>query len=152
MPVRADVLCFPLLVVWLGAATYHNWWTEFVYRVALNRGDVMTSLCRVIDNTPTPAVLYMAGEERPADPKMAMTDCMIGPDPDRVIVNLPNDARIVPIPPQHRGNAVLMVSPFQRELVPLIRHYYPEARAETAYTSDENLNLYTFALTSTEVE
>jgi len=151
-PVRTDTVLVLLLLVWLGAAAYQNWWTEFVYRVALNRGDVMTALAHVIDNTPTPAALYMAGEARPADPKMAVIDCMIAPNPDRVIVNLPDDPRIVPLPPQHRGNAVLMLSPFQRELAPLVRHYYPEARTEIVYTSDEVPSLYTFALTAREVE
>lgn len=151
-PVRADTLIAPLLIVWLGAALYHNWWTEFVYRAYIQRGDIMTALCRVIDNTETPAALYMAGEARPGDPKMAVIDCMIAPKRDRVIVNLPNDPLIVPIPPQHRGTAVLMLSPTQRELVPLVRHYYPEARADIVYTGDDNPSLFTFTIPARDVE
>lgn len=151
-PVHADTLIVPLLIVWLSAALYHNWWTEFVYRAFLNRGDVMTSLCHVIDNTETPVGLYMAGEARPGDPKAAAIDCMIAPNKDRVMVNLPDDPRIVPIPPQHRGNAVLMLSTSQRELVPLVRHYYPEVRADIVYTYENNPTLYTFTIPSREVE
>jgi len=151
-PVRTDTVIIPLLFVWLGAAAYQNWWTEFVYRAFLNRGDLMTSVCHVIDRTETPAAIYMAGEARPGDPKAAALDCMIATDKNRIMVNLADDPSIVPIPPQHRGNAALLLSPSQRELLPLVRHYYPEVHAETVYTYENNPTLYTFTIPSRQLE
>jgi 4-amino-4-deoxy-L-arabinose transferase-like glycosyltransferase len=151
-PARGDVAFAPLLAAWLGAAAYHNWWTEFVYRVDLNRADVMTRVCRLIEHTQTPAAVYMAGEPEPMHPRMAIGDCMIADNPDRVIVNLADDPRLVPLPPQHRGNAVLMLSPSQRGLLPLVQHYYPDARVDTVYTREGDASFYMFTIPESMVE
>ena len=151
-PTRADLVWLPLLLVWLGAALQRNWYMEFVYWPTAQRGDLMTEICRVIDNTPLPATLYMAGGAVMGEPKVAANDCMIAPQPDRFLVNLPDDPAIVPIPPSNRGTAVLMVSLQQRELLPLIRHYYPDAHCDVAYDGHGTPILTVFTLHPEDIE
>ncbi|MBI4515765.1 MAG: glycosyltransferase family 39 protein [Deltaproteobacteria bacterium] len=126
-PRHADLVATPLLLAWLAAALYANWHNVFVYVAGLQRGDIMTEICRAIDEAPLPATVYMVGGAVMAEPKVAANDCMIAPNPQRALVNLPDDPLAVPIPPANRGNAVLLVAFRQQELLPLIQHYYPEA-------------------------
>jgi 4-amino-4-deoxy-L-arabinose transferase-like glycosyltransferase len=133
LPKHADWIAVPLLFVWLGGALFYNWSTVFVVLPARQHGDIMTSICRVVDDTRLPATFYMAGAEGMAEPKVAINDCMIARQPDRVLVNLPDDPSIVPVPPTSRGTVKLLVSRKQRELLPLVRHYYPQARYDIVH-------------------
>jgi 4-amino-4-deoxy-L-arabinose transferase-like glycosyltransferase len=151
-PRRVDAMAAPALLLWLGAALHHNWRTEFVVRPPLQRGDIMTETYRVIDRTPLPATFYMARGALVTELKLAMNDCMIAPHPERYLVNLPDDAAIVPIPPTNHGTAVLLVTLYQRELLPLIRHYYPDAQYEAAHDQLGTPTLHVFTLPEREIE
>ena len=151
-PARADVLGMPLLIVWLGAALYTNWHNVFIDIPRLQRGDILTSICRTIDETPLPATFYMAGAGVMAEPKVASHDCMIAASPERFLVDLSDDPAIVPVPPTNRGTAVLLVSWVQQELLPLVRHYYPEAHYEIVHEAHGFPVLHVFTLPPDVIE
>ena len=151
-PARADAVMAPLLLLWIGAALYENWYTEFVYRPVLHRGDVLTTLCRLLPSTPLPTTIYTAGAAGMEEPRVATTDCMVAPAKERVLVNLADDAMIVPIPPTNVGNAVLLVLPRAAELLPLIRHYYPDAHHEIVTTATDVVALHIFTLSTAEID
>lgn len=125
---RSDLIAVPLLVAWLAASLQYNWYSTFVALPQAQRGDVMTEICRVVEDAPTPTTIYMVGGAIMAEPKVASNDCMIAANPNRVLVDLAADSTVVPIPPTNRGAAIVLVSALQQELVPLVQHYYPEAR------------------------
>jgi len=148
-PKWADMIAVPLLFVWLGASLYSNWHTEFIVLAQQQRrGDVVRETARVIRDTPLPATFYFARGGGTADLKLAVRHGLIAGSPDRVLVDLPNDADIVPIPPSNRGTAVLLVTGYQRELVPLIRHYYPDAPSEVVYTPEGKAALSIFRMSA----
>jgi 4-amino-4-deoxy-L-arabinose transferase-like glycosyltransferase len=144
-PRVADAIAVPALLLWIVAATHATWEHFFVYLPPLQGGDTMTEICRTLDNAPLPATVYMAGGAIMAEPLVASNDCMLAPNPQRTVVNLGDDPAIVPIPPNHHGNAVLMVGWPQQELLPLIRHYYPDA-VEVVRTQQGKPQLWVFTL------
>jgi 4-amino-4-deoxy-L-arabinose transferase-like glycosyltransferase len=151
-PLRGDLIAVPLMLLWLGAALHHNIQTQFFDIPRIQRGDVMTELCRAIDRAPLPATMYMAGGGVMSEPKVAANDCMIAPNPDRTLINLPDDAAIVPIPPTNRGNAVLLIDVHQRELLPLIRHYYSGVDTDVVTNGVGVPVLYIVTVTSDTIE
>lgn len=151
-PARADLLGVPLLIVWLGAALYANWHNVFIDLPRLQRGDILTSICRTIDKTPLPATFYMAGAGVMAEPKVASHDCMIASSPERFLVDLSDDPAIVPVPPTSHGTVVLLVSWMQQELLPLVRHYYPEAHYEIVHEAHGFPVLHVFTLPPDVIE
>src|SRR5207247_253481 len=85
-PAYADFIAVPLLILWLVPAVQRNWTFEFIVRPQLQQGiDVMTEVYRLIDRTPSPATFYMARGAEIAELKLAIHDCMIAADPDRVL-------------------------------------------------------------------
>jgi len=152
LPAYADVIAVPLLVAWLGASLYANWQTEFVYRPWLMKGDPMTAVCRVMEKTPLPATIYMIGAEGIVDPKVAGPGCMIPADPNRVLIDLPAAPAIVPLPPTHRGTAAFIVPYSERALLPLIRHYYPEAHYDVRHDIYDTAFMHSFTLRPDEIE
>jgi 4-amino-4-deoxy-L-arabinose transferase-like glycosyltransferase len=151
-PSRADLVTAPLLVIWSIPALHANWRNLFIDLAPLQRADVMTSICRALVTAPLPATIYMAGGAVMAEPKVAANDCMIADNPERVVVNLADDPSIVPIPPRHRGHAVLLVGWQQAELLPLIQHYYPEARHEVVYAGSGQPVLHVLTLRGDAIE
>src|ERR1700687_3613295 len=85
-------------------------------------------------------------------PKVAGPGCMIPAAPNRVMVNLPAAPAIVPLPPSHRGTAALIIPRAERALLPLVRHYYPEAHYEVRHDIYDTAFLHTFTLRADEVE
>ncbi|MBI3390538.1 MAG: glycosyltransferase family 39 protein [Deltaproteobacteria bacterium] len=151
-PRWADVIGVPLLLVWFIAALHANWVNFFVDLPNLQRGDIMTEICNAIDDTPTPATFYMVGGAVMAEPKVASNDCMIAPNPERTLIDLPDDPHVVPIAPSNRGTAVLLVSWMQQELVPLIFHYYPDAQYELIHEQHGYPVLHKFTLRGDVIE
>jgi hypothetical protein len=144
LPIHADVLAVPLLGLWLLGAAVHAWDAEFVYRASARH--VTTEVCRLLERVETPATFYSAGVEGSEDPRVASSICMVADDPQRFLVNLPADAHLVPIPPINRGTAVLLVFPPQRELLPLVRHYYPDVEPEVFSTWDKTPIMWAFVM------
>jgi len=152
LPAYADHIAVPLLVLWLAAALYGNWYTEFIYLPSLQRADPMTSSCRVIKRVPLPATLYAVGVGAEIQPKIAAHDCMIPPHPDRTLINLADDAAVVPLPPTQRGTAVVFLPKGQKEMVPLVEHYYPDARHDVTVSADGTVLLHVFTLQPEDIE
>lgn len=152
-PFRGDYLVVPVLLVWLGCGLEFVWRSEFVLRPAEQRGlDPMNELYRVIEKTALPATFYLArGAETPPFAE-AIRDCMVAADPKRHLVELANDASIVPVPPHNTGTAVLVIMGFAEDLVPLVEHYYPDAKHEIV--RDPNYDfvvLHAFTLTQADI-
>jgi 4-amino-4-deoxy-L-arabinose transferase-like glycosyltransferase len=153
-PAHADLVAVPLLFLWLGAALQRNWNTEFIVRPQVQQGtDFQTEIYRIIDSTPLPATFYMLRGAEIVELKLAINDCMVAADPNRLLVDPPDDPTVVPIPPKNRGTAVLIVARYQEELVPLIRHYYPDAHYQVVVDpNDGGPILHVFTLTADEIE
>ncbi|HUI25449.1 MAG TPA: hypothetical protein VL403_05140, partial [Candidatus Kryptonia bacterium] len=152
-PARGDLIAVPLLVCWLAASLQYNWYTIFVSWPQAQRGDLMTAICRAVEDAPLPATIYMVGGAIMAEPKVASNDCMIAANPERTLIDLADDPAVVPIPPTNRGNAIILVSAQQQELVPLVRHYYPEARYDVTHEPHYgSATLHRFTLTSDAIE
>lgn len=148
----ADLVFVPVLFVWLAAALVYNTRTVFEILPAERRGDPMTEICRIIDGTPVPATFFTLGVGGMAEPKTSAHDCMIAPRPDRWLINLPDDPSVVPIPPTGHGTVTIIVEPNQRELLPLIRHYYPRAESTVVHDPLGAPILHVFRMAPAEVE
>lgn len=122
-----------LAALWLAAVAHASWHHVFVASPPLQRGQLMGEICRVMRNAPLPSTLYMVGGDLEAELRVVHNDCMLAEEPLRRLVNLPVDAAVVPLPPDHSGTAVILVAHQQRELVPLIAAAYPEARHEVVH-------------------
>jgi 4-amino-4-deoxy-L-arabinose transferase-like glycosyltransferase len=122
-----------LAAVWLAASAHATWHQFFVVAPPLQRGQPMAEICRVIRAAPLPSTLYMVGGDAEAELRVVQNDCMVAAEEQRRLVNLAMDASVVPLPPDHAGTGFVLVSRLQRELVPLIREAYPEARYEVVY-------------------
>jgi len=129
IPERADVVAAPVLVVCLTATLYQSWHETFIRFHATSAYSGFHAVCSVIERTSLPLRMYVAGAGG-FDATPAPINCMMPLAVDREIVGLANDADIVPVPPEHRGNAILVVMDDQAQLVPLIQHYYPQAKYE----------------------
>jgi hypothetical protein len=126
---RADVIVAPALLVCLAATLYQSWQAVFVRFQARSAGSALPAVCSVLERIPPPLTMYVAGAGV-GDLTTAPRNCMMPPDAQRRTVSLANDADVAPLPPAHHGNAVLLVMDDQAQLVPLIRHYYPQAKYE----------------------
>jgi len=152
-PKLANAIVLPLCLLCFGAAFHHSWRTMFAGQRELWPGDIMTAICRVVQDIRLPATVYMAGGEIMGEPKVASNDCMIAANPERVLVNLSADPAIVPVSPANKGSAVLLVSHLhQRALLPLIRHYYPDARYDIVRDRAGSVLLHVFTLTPEAIE
>lgn len=154
-PARGDYLAVPLLLVWAVPALALTWYDQFVLGPARTRGDQMSEICRTIESAPLPATVYLAGGgcEAESDLKLATNDCLVEARSDRRLVNLPEDAFVVPVPPDNVGTAVLLVDHVQQYgLVPLIRHYYPEAFDDLRTRREGWPVLHVYSLTETAVD
>lgn len=149
---RADPWILVSLVLWLAPALHSSLYAEFVRRPQLQRGEMMTSICKAIDAMPLPGVLYMVGGYEMAEPTVAANDCLIADDPRRRLVNLADDPHVVPLPPEHRGHATILVAWPQRALVPLLQHHYPEARHQIVHDPYGNAALQIFTLSEQQIE
>ncbi|HVM95828.1 MAG TPA: glycosyltransferase family 39 protein, partial [Candidatus Acidoferrales bacterium] len=115
-----------LLLAWLSMVAYRTWDAELVYAAEGSSGDYTGTVCRLINRTPLPATFYAAGCGVSGTlPDHAETMGMFARSPDRKFVDLVDDGLIVPVRPGHRGLAVLVVAANQKEIMPLITHYYP---------------------------
>jgi 4-amino-4-deoxy-L-arabinose transferase-like glycosyltransferase len=139
---RADYLWLPLLAAWIGAALWHTLDTEFVYRPFRQRGEIMTSLGRAIEALPLPGSAFLLG----AEPLAVVHHATIADDPRRRLSGPALDADSVPVAPDAHGNVVYLVTREQRRLLPLLRHYYPDAHTRTVENLFEETVLWSFSL------
>lgn len=149
---RGDALAFVVIVGWLFMAAYNNWWTHFVYQADFMRGDVMTNVCRRLKSMERPFTVYTVGATSSTNPRMLERDCTLGPDEARTIVNPPADHAIVPLPPEHRGAALISIPGEFRSMVPLVRAMYPEAKFEIVRGASGNEDIYFFTLLRSQIE
>ncbi len=148
-PRHADVIVVPALLVWLSADSYHAWYAEFLYRGSLRHPT--SGVCRIMQRVASPVTFYAAGVAGDESPDMAANICMIADDPERRIVNLSAEADIVPIPPAHRGTAVLLVFPPFEEVTELIHQYYPEVQPQTYLLDDNRVGITAFILPPAQI-
>ncbi|MBI3784389.1 MAG: glycosyltransferase family 39 protein [Deltaproteobacteria bacterium] len=117
-----------LLATWFGAIAYRSWDAELVYALEAARGDYTGTVSRLIKRTPLPATFYAAGSGVSGTlPDHAETIGLLKRSPERTFVDLVDDGMIVPVRPGHRGLAVFVVGANQKEILPIIDHYYPSA-------------------------
>lgn len=131
LPGVGDMIALPLLGSWLAVVGYQNWYTQFIYLREQQSVDVASNLCRLLPTLPTPAIVYTLGADVVLNPRNALNDCLLKTPKGVTLINLPNDPDVLPLPTTHRGHALILVSRFQEELLPLVRFYYPEAREDT---------------------
>lgn len=154
-PARGDLLGVPLVLAWAVPALALTWHDLFVLGARKYRGDQMSEICRSVESVRLPATVYMAGGgcDAESELRIAMHDCMVADDPGRRLVNLSEDALVVPIPPDNAGNAVILVDHAQQYgLVPLIRHYHPDAFDDLRTQREGWSVLHVFSLSDTAVE
>lgn len=112
-------------------AFYHNWWIEFLYRPPLHRTQFVGSVCQALRETPLPLTAYMVGTGDGLPVTVAAEGCFLPKHPQRQLLNLTLDAQILPLPPEHRGHALIIIGPDQFGLIPAFEHYYPTARKQS---------------------
>jgi len=61
------------------------------------------------------------------------------------------DASSVPLPPSAWGTAVYLITFAQRQLVPLVRHYYPDAQERTVENSFDDTVFWSFRIDPTRL-
>jgi hypothetical protein len=143
---RADLVVVPALLICGGLTLHYNWERMFFVHQAKAAGAIMPVICDVLEETPLPTRVYIGGGKI-TDPTIAPNTCMMPLDAQRAFVSFANDAGIVPLPPNHRGNGLLLVMGDQAELVSLIEHYYPDIRYRThGQSNDTPPSLYFFTL------
>ncbi len=141
-----------ILIAWLAVAAHATWYQFFVVAPPLQAGQPMSEICRVIRRAPLPSTLYMVGGDAEAELTVAQNDCMIAADARRRLVNPPRDAAVVPLPPDHVGDAIILVSHLQRELAPLIGAAYPEARHTIVHDRAGLATLQVFDISQSVIE
>lgn len=149
---RAFAVVAVLTIAWLGFALYGNWHTHFVHQADRMRGDVMTNICKRILAAERPLTVYTIGPESISNPRQIERDCTLPPDPERFDVIPSTDRDIVPLPPHHRGGALITIPRSHRDVVPLLLAFYPRAKFEIVRGHDDGEDLYLLTLTRPQVE
>lgn len=149
---RAFAAVAVLTIAWLGFVLYGNWHTHFVYQADRMRGDVMTNICKRILAAERPLTVYTIGADSLSNPRQIERDCTLPPDPDRFDVVPSTDRAIVPLPPAHRGGALITMPRPHRDMVPLLLAFYPRAKFEIVRGPDDGEDLYVLTLTRPQVE
>lgn len=149
---RAHALVAVATVGWLGIALHGNWYTHFVFQAQRMQGDVMTNICRRILAADRPLSVYSIGARSVTNPRQIERDCTFPPDPQRFDVAPAADHGVVPLPPEHRGGAIITIPREQRELLPLVRAIYPKAKLEIVRGHEGDEDLYVLTLRSPDVE
>ncbi len=127
---RSDLVLAPILIVALANVGYANWQSQFVLWPEIHKGRTMTALCNTILNTQGPATVYMAGGMH-FPPGRAIGECYSDLPKGVEVLDLVEDAELAPVPPQHHGNAVFIVTPSLDFLIERVKAAYPEATHET---------------------
>jgi hypothetical protein len=116
-----------LLVAIVASMLYQSWWAEFVWRQAKDRNQVY-GLCRAVERTPLPAVIYVAGDSWKSDSPpldIAMLACGLG-DPRRRVITLPPEATALPRF-ESDPNVTVIVFHDRFDVLTQIRLAHPEA-------------------------
>lgn len=150
-PNGGDRIAVPVLAAWLAASAWSGWRTVFVDGHPARFRDPMTEICRVIESAPRPGALYMVGGWIMEEPTVAAHDCMMAPDPELRLINLSEDARVVPLPPDHTGHAVILVSRRQRELARSVEDAYPGARGTVIRDGEGRFLFERFDIDETDI-
>jgi hypothetical protein len=103
-------------------------------------------LCRENVAFKGPGVVYMVGGLT-YPPGVALLDCFAAERPDLRIVDLPNDTAFAPLPPEHQGNALILVPYSHESLLPLVEHHFGEANHEVVAGKFGQPALHLFELT-----
>ncbi len=130
LPRRADMLVMPILLAGLSITLYRGWHSMFVFWQTSSAYNPIAAVCTLLEGVPLPVRIYVAGIQ-PMDASGALSHCMVRLDVERTVTSLADDANIVPLPPTHRGNALLLVMQDQTALASMVSHYYPGARKGT---------------------
>lgn len=126
---NAVFLGFTALVTSL--AFYHNWWLEFIYWPSLHRTQFVGTVCQALRRSPLPLTAYMLGTGDGMPLTVAAAGCFLPKHPQRQLLDLALDAQVLPLPPEHRGHALIIIGPDQFSLLPAVEHYYPTAWKES---------------------
>ncbi len=148
-PRRADYWIAPVLAVTLSASTYVNWRGEFVEWPAIHQGRLMTAICKAITGFGGPGTVLMAGgKDNP--PRVALNECFT-PEAEGVeIVDLANDTGFAPLPPNHRGAAMVLIPSAHESLLELAHRYLGGASHEIV-VGPHGPALHIFRLTPNQV-